>query len=189
VSHSVLDIFILSLLDRGLETPYDLQRQGGLSLGSTVPALRRLETSGFIKKKTSGDRSSKRPRHCYQLKKTGLALAQNGWKIHIKAPDQHDLESILRVFDMAQHYRAKNSDIIEFLKAVALQRMTPANLRLASSSIPHLEKEHMDRVKAWSAAKRKAEIRFLSELSRSFRRLPHNLRRDGSQRPPQPEKR
>src|ERR1700733_14201594 len=51
VIHSVLDLFILSLLDRGLETPYDLNRQGGLSLGSTVPALRRLESAGPIKRK------------------------------------------------------------------------------------------------------------------------------------------
>ena len=55
MSLSVLDLFVLSLFDRGLETPYDLQRQAGVSLGSSVPALRRLEAAGLIKKS-----------HCYQ---------------------------------------------------------------------------------------------------------------------------
>ena len=169
VSHSVLDLFILSLLDRGLETPYDLQRLGGLSLGSTVPALRRLEAAGLIKKKTSGDGLSKRPRHCYQLKKPGLILVKNGWRSYLKAPDQQDLDSVLRIFDMAQHYRAKKADVVEFLRTVALERTTSANLRLVPSSESHHQREHIDKVRAWNAVKRRAEGKFLSELSRSFR--------------------
>ena len=73
--HSVLDLFILSLLDRGLETPYDLQRQGGLSLGSTVPALRRLAAAGLIRKREASE-ASKRPRHSYQLYAAGRNRAQ-----------------------------------------------------------------------------------------------------------------
>src|SRR5258708_23229447 len=74
---SVLELFILSVLDRGLETPYDLNRQGGLSLGSTVPALRRLETAGLVRKKAAVG-SSKRPRHWFQLSAAVRQLARGG---------------------------------------------------------------------------------------------------------------
>jgi DNA-binding PadR family transcriptional regulator len=80
---SVLDLFILSVLDRGLETPYDLNRQGGLSLGSTVPALRRLETAGLVRKKAAVG-SSKRPRHWFQLSAAGRKLARGGWAVHVE---------------------------------------------------------------------------------------------------------
>jgi DNA-binding PadR family transcriptional regulator len=118
---SVLDLFILSLLDRGLETPYDLQRQGGLSLGSTVPALKRLETAGLVRKKATLG-SSKRPRHSFQLSTAGKKLARSGWKVHFKASNHPDFDAILRIADMAQHYLAKPIDIVTFLEAAASQR-------------------------------------------------------------------
>jgi len=178
VSHPVLDLFILSLLDRGLETPYDLQRQGGLSLGSTVPALRRLVATGLIRKKTSGVGLSKRPRHCYQLKKPGLMLVKNGWRIHLKTPNQQDLESVLRIFDMAQHYCAKKADVVEFLRTAALERETSTNLRLASSSESHHQMEHIDKVGAWNAAKRRAEVKFYQNCRDRLGTLTLNSRQD-----------
>jgi hypothetical protein len=39
---SVLDLFALSMLQRGLTTPYDLLRDAGLSQSASLPALSRL---------------------------------------------------------------------------------------------------------------------------------------------------
>jgi DNA-binding PadR family transcriptional regulator len=123
--HSVLDLFILSLLDRGLETPYDLQRQGGLSLGSTVPALRRLESAGLVRKKASVA-LSKRPRHWFQLSATGRRLARRGWIPLLKDQPPSDFDAALRLADMARHYGARPADIVKFLEAAASERRSSA---------------------------------------------------------------
>lgn len=63
---SIFDVYLLSLIDRGLETPYDLLKQGGVSLGSAVPALRRLEAASLVKRMAQVG-SSKRLRHRLKL--------------------------------------------------------------------------------------------------------------------------
>jgi DNA-binding PadR family transcriptional regulator len=166
VSPSILDLFVLSLFDRGLETPYDLQRQAGVSLGSSVTALRRLEAAGFIKKRKAVA-TSKRPRHSYQLSTAGRNLAQNGWKTHLKTPTQMDLDAVLKVTDMAQHYRAKAADIVEFLAAVISERKVPARSRLSNLDGMRSSLGHMNTLEAWNLARLKAEVKFLAGLSES----------------------
>jgi hypothetical protein len=34
---SILDLFLLSMLDRGAQSPYELQRTAGVSLGAPFP--------------------------------------------------------------------------------------------------------------------------------------------------------
>src|SRR5260370_4982045 len=116
LTQSVLDLFILSVLDRGLETPYDLNRQGRLSLGSTVPALRRLETAGLVRKKAAVG-SSKRPRHWFQLCAAGRKLARGGWIPLLKDQPPSDFDAVLRLADMAQHHRARPVDQVQFPQA------------------------------------------------------------------------
>lgn len=99
--HSVLDLFILSLLDRGLQTPYDLQRRGGLSLGSAIPALARLEGAGLVRKRDVVG-ASKRPRHGYKVSAAGLKLARSGWIALLKDPSPSDLDAVLRVISVAR---------------------------------------------------------------------------------------
>jgi len=163
---SVLDLFILSLLDRGLETPYDLQRQGGLSLGSTVPALRRLAAAGLIRKREATG-ASKRPRHTYQLSAAGRTHAQNGWKTHMKSPDQMDLDAVLRVADMAQHYNARKADIAEFFEIVVSERRGPARSRFSDPDRKSDSLGYTQQLAAWSSARSKAEARFLAALANS----------------------
>lgn len=167
MSHSVLDLFILSLLDRGLQTPYDLQRQGGLSLGSTVPALRRLAAASLIRKREATG-ASKRPRHSYQLSSSGRTRAHSGWKTYLKTPNQMDLDAILRVADMAQHYNARTADIVEFLEAVVSERKVPARSRLSDSDGRSGSLGHLTTLVAWNAARLKAEAKFLAALAKSI---------------------
>jgi DNA-binding PadR family transcriptional regulator len=165
---SVLDLFILSLLDRGLETPYDLQRQGGLSLGSTVPALRRLAATGLIRKRGATG-ASKRPRHIYQLSAAGRTQAQNGWKTHLKSPYQMDLDAVLRVADMAQHYNAKTTDITAFLVAAASERRVSARSGISSRSG---SLSLVTTREVWNVARLTAEAKFLLGSAKAVSRVP-----------------
>src|SRR6185369_7335397 len=110
-----LELFILSCFDRGLETPYDLSRVAGLSLGATNPALKRLVKSGLLKRST-GASVSNRPRHEYTLTPDGRQAARNGWKASLgEEVPPSDLDSILRIVDMASHYKSSASSIHQFL--------------------------------------------------------------------------
>ena len=112
---SVLDVFILSLLDRGLETPYDLQRQGGLSLGASSPALQRLLKADLVKR-GEGASATNRPRHLYQLTAIGKREVRAAWEPFLVDDPPPDIDSILRIADMAAHYRAQKPKIRSFLK-------------------------------------------------------------------------
>lgn len=165
--HSVLDLFILSLLDRGLETPYDLQRQGGLSLGSTVPALRRLESAGLVRKKASVA-LSKRPRHWFQLSAAGRKMARRGWIPLLKDQPPSDFDAVLRLADMAQHYRARPADIVKFLEAAASERRSSARI-----SAPREMRDSLRLVttrEAWDVARLRAEAKFLDGVAKPFGR-------------------
>jgi DNA-binding PadR family transcriptional regulator len=166
VIQSVLDLFILSLLDRGLQTPYDLNRQGGLSLGSTVPALRRLTAAGLIKKREATG-TSKRPRHAYQLSNAGQTQAREGWKKYLKTHNQMDLDAVLRVADMAHYYNVKAEDIVEFVDSVISERRMPGRSRLSNLDATSVSLGYMTALVAWNAARLKAEEKFLAALAKS----------------------
>ena len=76
---SILDSYILSLLERGLETPYELQRQGGLSLGASTPALRRLLKAKLVTRDEKAS-ATNRPRHVYKVTRSGGETARLAWK-------------------------------------------------------------------------------------------------------------
>ena len=64
---SSLEMFMLALISQGLTTTYALQSEAGLSLGASVPGLKRLEDAGFVTRKISGRR------HEFTLTRTGKA--------------------------------------------------------------------------------------------------------------------
>src|SRR5579871_2443854 len=76
---SVLDVFILSMLDRGCETPYDLHRHGNLSLGAISPSLSRL-LKEKLATRVEEVNATRRPRHRYALTRSGKQKARLGWK-------------------------------------------------------------------------------------------------------------
>ena len=119
---TVLEHFILSQLERGLETPYDLMRRAGVSLGASVPALRRLSAAGLVKKgRETSD--SNRPRHVYKLTAEGAKRARTGWKQYLEGKSNLiDLDEVLRVCDMACHYSHDHADIAAFLGSAARDR-------------------------------------------------------------------
>ena len=51
-----LDLLILSLVEAGIDTPYRWQSRAGLSLGGTLPAVRRLLARHLVSEAAAGPR-------------------------------------------------------------------------------------------------------------------------------------
>jgi DNA-binding PadR family transcriptional regulator len=118
----LLDLYVLSLVDRGMETPYSLHREGGLSLGASTPSLRRLTEIRLVKRK-EGEGATNRPRHVYTLTSAGQELARTGWQEHLHGRHiPSDLDAILRLADMAIHYGANPREVADFLKLASDER-------------------------------------------------------------------
>ena len=81
-------MFILVLISQGLTTTYALQTEAGLSLGATVPALKRLQGDGLVTKKIVGRR------HEFNLTRSGKTAASHWQAVGAKLPT--DLDDLLR---------------------------------------------------------------------------------------------
>lgn len=165
---SVLDIFILSLLDSGHETTYDLQRQAELSLGSTVPALRRLEVKRLITRQETLTPGS-RPRHAFALTTSGRKLARSGWKPLLDSGrSSDDLEAVLRILEMARVNDADPAEIGKFLEAASRTRLESAKAQAKAAA---KKPQHYVTVRErWSRARLQAEAKFLANLAGEYRR-------------------
>lgn len=167
---SVLDVFVLSLLNRGLETPYDLHRQGGLSLGASTPALQRLVNAGLVKR-AEGESATNRPRHEYRLTPSGKKAAQSAWKPFLDDEPPSDLDSLLRVVDMAAHYRADKRKIYSFLtRAIARRSQLAQHAGLSVSTTRKGDRASYTAMRIHCDAGRLiAEVDVLDKISWQFR--------------------
>ena len=91
-----LELFVLAMVQQGLATPYELKTKAGLSLGSTVPALARLEKDGHLKASAAGARRSRK----FSITAKGTKALAQGWPEQLAARHT-DLDSILRVAYLA----------------------------------------------------------------------------------------
>lgn len=113
---SVLDLFVLSMVERGATTPYLLQRDAELSQGTTVPALRRLLQMNALVKTES---SEGRKRHDYALTTSGQKLARTGWKVYFSSAPPRDADELVRIVDMALYYGAERREVAEYCRSAA----------------------------------------------------------------------
>ena len=88
-----LDFFVLALIDGGVSTPYELQKEAGLSQGATNPALQRLLAARFVRQGKPGARR----RTNYKVSAAGKKLLRDGWLPLIEAGPSGDVDSDLRV--------------------------------------------------------------------------------------------
>ncbi len=90
---SLLDPFVLLMIDEGVNTSYQLQRRAGLSLGATIPSLRRLSRQGLI----VADEAGARGRQEFRMTARGRH-ALRSWQDEVAAGKgvRPDLESHAR---------------------------------------------------------------------------------------------
>src|SRR5689334_5079631 len=105
MERSVLDVYVLALLDRGCQTPYDLHRDGKLSLGAILPSLNRLSKQKLVRRLDDVG-ATRRPRHRYTLTPSGEKELHSSRKHLLDSRiTSSDLDSLLRVVDLAIAYR------------------------------------------------------------------------------------
>jgi DNA-binding MarR family transcriptional regulator len=95
-----LDLFLLGLIREGLTSAYEFRERAAVSVGASLPALRRLERMGYIARGKPLNRNRR------ELKLTALGQKQlrTGIRTYLKLYQQtppSDAESILRVFSLA----------------------------------------------------------------------------------------
>ena len=159
-----LDLYVLSLLERGLETAYSLQREGGLSLGASTPSLRRLTEARLVKRKDEEGKTN-RPRHVYTLTSSGRELARSAWREYSQ-PGRlpSDLDSVLRLSDMAAHYGAGAAEVARFLKTASDRRAILAR-RVAASPEEDDGLVYVPMRSRCESARLKAEAAVLGEMA------------------------
>jgi DNA-binding PadR family transcriptional regulator len=165
-SVSILDLFVMSLLDRGLKTPYDLL-QAGVSLGSSIPALARMERGGLVHRKQSGE-IGKRQRHNFSLSARGRKRVLHDGAGLLSQPPPADFDSVLRVIDIAHGIDASASEIGVFLKNAIQDRLALLKSAPGRNDGQGDQLQFKMTRKRWDAARLKAEARFLSEIAKSL---------------------
>jgi DNA-binding PadR family transcriptional regulator len=95
-----LDMFLLGLVKAQLITPYDWQSRARISLGASLPAVKRLLHAGLLKKAAKGARD----RHEFALTNEGAEVLKNLKRYVDDAADSSasDVESVLRLACMAR---------------------------------------------------------------------------------------
>lgn len=162
---SILDLYILALIDRGAGSKYDLLKLGGVSLGSSSPAVKRLQLAKLVVQDDDGT-DGRRPRHGLKLSPSGRRLVRKDWEVHLTSSSSEDLESILRLMDVAIHYGAAPAKIARFLEAAASYRLSMSRpVRTAANKAG--EFSVMDMQKRWKSTRLLAEAKFLTQLAES----------------------
>ena len=99
-----LDLFILALIQQGLNVPYGIQLRAGLSVGSTLPAFRRLLKTGLVKEEEPGQGG--RRRREFTLTAAGKKKLQNAKTSleELSTGAAGDLEATLRIACLASFW-------------------------------------------------------------------------------------
>lgn len=166
VESSVLDIFILSLLGSGYETTYDLQRQAGLSLGSTVPALRRLEGKRLITRRETFTVGA-RPKRSFTLTMAGRKLARSSWKAFLEPGRTDDLEAILRIVELARANEVDPLKIRKFLELSSRTRFESARTHGRTAAAEE-SPDYTTTRSRWNRARLEAEAKFLAGMAKEY---------------------
>jgi DNA-binding PadR family transcriptional regulator len=114
-----LELFVLALLRQGINTPYRLQAEAGLSPGATLPVLTRLQQGGHVRRGRSGPRG----RAEYEITAAGRSFLKNNWRSLMEGPASSEVETIFRVVALALFSGADQSAIANYLKNAADQRL------------------------------------------------------------------
>src|SRR5581483_2732612 len=167
---SSLDLLLLPSIEEGITTVYRLREEAGLSPGTTLPALRRLEKSRLIRKAPAATRSKAE----LVVTITGKRELASGMKdllsTAVKDPPP-ELEAVLRLFAMASS-RGLASLAKALLGAASEGRKTRLEKLAALNKgrrSPKLSAKYASLVRLWEVERIKAEIRLLERLAPSPR--------------------
>lgn len=119
-TRSSLEVLILALLKQGLATTYDLQTQAGLSLGATVPALKRLEAAKLVSRKEAGRRFE------FSVTREGEKMLAS-WSASPRLPT--DVDEVLRSAYMTWMVGNKAGAAVMLRQSIRVQNRCAEELR------------------------------------------------------------
>ena len=162
-----LELFVLALVQRSVNTPYRLL-SAGLSQGATIPVLGRLESSGHIRRGKPGPRG----RTEFEVTAAGRRHLKTGWQPLLESPVSGDIETILRAASLAALSGASRKVVSAYLKSAADARAVEAKKRSADAAEarPALSDSFDAGLYKWmlamhSTARLTAEVKFLRQLA------------------------
>jgi DNA-binding PadR family transcriptional regulator len=123
-SRADLELFTLALVERSVNSAY-LLLSAGLSQGGAIPVLRRLESSGFVRRGKPGPRG----RTEFVITAAGRRHLQAGWQPLLEATIPRDIESVLRTANLAVLSGASRKVVSAYLKSAANTKAVELNRR------------------------------------------------------------
>jgi DNA-binding PadR family transcriptional regulator len=175
---STLELLLLSLLQDGIATPYELKSRADISLGSSIPALARLEADGLIEASDPQPRRSRR----FTLKTKGRTALKKDWSEHLQSSTT-DVESILRIAYLA-FLNKSSAKAAVFLEAAADRLRGLATMAHAESTRfdrrgAKVDNEELRWLRARVDERRvKAEAQELSALAQEVKKRSTGRRRN-----------
>jgi DNA-binding PadR family transcriptional regulator len=120
-----LELFVLAFMERGVNTPYRLQAEVGLSPGATLPVLARLQQAGYVRRGKPGPRR----RSEYEITASGRALLKSEWRALMDGPVPPDIETVFRIAVLALLSGADKSVVSNYLRLAADARQQEGRYR------------------------------------------------------------
>jgi DNA-binding PadR family transcriptional regulator len=163
-----LELFVLALARRQINTPYFLRETVGLSPGATIPVLNRLEQAGYLQRGKPGVRG----RTEYTITGGGKQHLRSGWRPLLADSVPTDVDAVLRIASLAMLSGSDRETVAAYLKRAAAAKGADSKRRKAAAqeaeaSLPACRET---RLYAWlqathRAAKVAAEAKLLRQLA------------------------
>jgi DNA-binding PadR family transcriptional regulator len=114
-SKADLELFLLALIGKHINTPYLMNVVAGLSLGATMPALGRLERAGYLRRGRPGARG----RTEFEVTKSGERYLKSQWRPLMETPVPTDVDAVLRIVSLGILAGADKATVGVYLKRAA----------------------------------------------------------------------
>ncbi|MEO6119319.1 MAG: PadR family transcriptional regulator [Terriglobales bacterium] len=162
-SPSSLELFLLAAIADGCATAYNLHREAGLSVGSTLPALQRMVKGGWLTVETTGGRGR------MQHKLTATGRKQLGsWRQSVdealESPAS-DIDARLRLIALVWHQGDKRR-LKKLLSAFPSQ---PSDDSTAADSADTLPGFYRSLLRAQATERLRANARLIREISKGIK--------------------
>jgi DNA-binding PadR family transcriptional regulator len=166
-SRSDLELFVLGLVGRGISTPYTL-KSAGLSVGGSIPVLRRLQAQGFLRAGKEGPRR----RLEYAITAKGRDYLDREWPVLWTAAPSGDFESILRTAALAQLMGEPKRAIISFVSKASTMRHSHSSQMASAANFGRDDPSGYTWMKELSEPlRKKAEAAALKRVATELRKL------------------
>jgi DNA-binding PadR family transcriptional regulator len=181
---SILELFVLAMIQRGFTTPYELYRNAGLSLGATNPVLKRLSKAKLIIMEKESTPSN-RPRHRYSLTTLGKNTLRLARKEPLQTGSAKDTDTILRAVVLAtlSHQPGKARTVL--LESAAARSVLAEFRKLDSLAAP----SQLQAFNNFHSLKAYVETSRYSAEAKAFRQLASFLKTPRKSKGPAPRPR